>query len=230
MIMRQERIACGLISHGDLDQFKGAVNCYLWQNYANRELVVLSQGSVEDNLRLTEYLRSLDRKDISFFEAPSSLSVGEMRNTIVDLAKGEVVCHWNEGDIYHPDRLRSQYKMLASHTQNMAAAYCEFLLCDGVSNEVFWAVSKTPLVDSLMFFKKVFHSYARFYPQHGNVIQKIRDRGKLVSCINGQEYVHFSHNESHEGHEGLSLTPVDQMGDKKELLRTTFNLVGLTMK
>ncbi len=44
--------------------------------------------------------------------APSGLTLGELRNLAVKLAKYPLVCQWDDDDLYHPRRLEIQYAYL----------------------------------------------------------------------------------------------------------------------
>ena len=47
--------------------------------------------------------------------APSGLTLGELRNFSVQLARYPLVCQWDDDDLYHPRRLETQFAYLKIH-------------------------------------------------------------------------------------------------------------------
>jgi glycosyltransferase involved in cell wall biosynthesis len=76
--------------------------CYLKQDYPNRELVVVS-SNVTPQLR--DFLGRFPAARITIVPAAAGLSLGELRNMSLAHAKGEVVCNWDDDDLYDPLRL-----------------------------------------------------------------------------------------------------------------------------
>ena len=83
-----------------------AVAYYLRQDYANRELVVLDDGGdrVEDLIPPDPSIRyvGLDRR----------LVLGAKRNLACELARGDLLAHWDDDDWSAPHRLRYQVEEL----------------------------------------------------------------------------------------------------------------------
>jgi glycosyltransferase involved in cell wall biosynthesis len=83
-----------------------AIACFLRQDYAQKELIILDDGTdaigdlvpPDDRIR---YVR-LDRR----------LTVGAKRNQACELARGEVIAHWDDDDWNAPNRLTYQVEAL----------------------------------------------------------------------------------------------------------------------
>jgi glycosyltransferase involved in cell wall biosynthesis len=82
-----------------LKMARRAIACFESQNYSNKELVIVSAGDVS----------ALDRP---FVRAPSSFTIGDLRNTAMDAARGGVVATWDDDDLSAPTRLASQVATL----------------------------------------------------------------------------------------------------------------------
>ena len=231
------KISCLTVTTGRLDLLKCAVHCYLIQNYSNREMVILSQGT--DNEPIREYIKSLNRNDIIFQVAPPTLTLGAMRNASVELATGKVMCQWDDDDFYHPHRLRTQYLALRADKRNTASAYSAFLKYFKTTQEVYWCdwsgegTDLTQLLcGAVMFYKRVFHEYGSLlYPQEGaqchveedlNVLQKLFRAGNVVPVRQGNHYVYTYHGENTYDLEHHKLTLLTNSGkvvmDKENLL------------
>jgi glycosyltransferase involved in cell wall biosynthesis len=91
----------------------GAVRCWLEQTYDNKELVVLDNGK-----QPIQHLLPQDNR-ISYARTTKS-ALGEMRNRACELARGEVLCHWDDDDWSAPDRLERQVELLQTRRADIA--------------------------------------------------------------------------------------------------------------
>lgn len=86
-----------------------AVRCFEQQTYANRELIVIDDGT-ED---YTELFRHLPPSQIRYMrDIPKGQVLGRLRNIALDAARGEYLIQWDDDDWYHPDRIRIQARTL----------------------------------------------------------------------------------------------------------------------
>lgn len=83
-----------------------AVDSFLRQDYANRELVILDDGEepIED-------LIPDDARIHYHFENRRRIT-GDKRNRVCELAAGEIICHWDDDDWSAADRIRCQVDRL----------------------------------------------------------------------------------------------------------------------
>ena len=68
------------------------------QTYANRELIVLDNGSIS-----VEHLVP-NASDIHYHRATCKFT-GPLRNEAIGHAKGDVIAHWDDDDLHHPEQL-----------------------------------------------------------------------------------------------------------------------------
>jgi glycosyltransferase involved in cell wall biosynthesis len=45
-------------------------------------------------------------------------TLGALRNLTIQQAKGEILCQWDDDDLYHPERLEAQYNAMAGKVAN----------------------------------------------------------------------------------------------------------------
>jgi glycosyltransferase involved in cell wall biosynthesis len=107
-------VSC-LMPTADRRRFVGqSIACFLRQDYPERELIVLDDGSdpVADLIPPDPRIRyvPLDEK----------LVLGEKRNCACELARGDIVVHWDDDDWHAPTRLSYQVAELERH----GAAIC----------------------------------------------------------------------------------------------------------
>ena len=246
-------ITCVCVTKNRFNLLKRAISSYINQTYPNKKLVIVSQSDSNNNLLISKYIKLLDRSDILFLEAPEMLTLGAMRNVSVELATGEVVCQWDDDDMYHPERLSTQYKALKSDSRNVASLYTEFLKYFNNSSELYWCdwskeseYSHRFLCGSIMFYKSLFHMWETFYPERGSqsgreedlhVLEKIINKGSIAPVSEGHQYIYFYHGSNTydlEHHKltldvrwGKKVLTKDQLLEKKELIEDSLNLANL---
>lgn len=83
-----------------------AISYFLQQDYANRELIVLDDGvdSVADLMP--------DDARVCYERLPQRQTVGEKRNHACEMARGDIIVHWDDDDWYAPWRLSYQVAQL----------------------------------------------------------------------------------------------------------------------
>jgi glycosyltransferase involved in cell wall biosynthesis len=91
-----------------------AIKYFQRQDYPNRELLILDDG--ED--RVADLVPPDPR--IRYVSLESRLVLGDKRNRACELARGELVAHWDDDDWQAPYRLRYQVEQLEQH----GAALC----------------------------------------------------------------------------------------------------------
>jgi glycosyltransferase involved in cell wall biosynthesis len=92
---------------------KRSIAGYCAQTHADRELVIVAnRASPDDVAALSAHIGALDREDIRITVAPDDLRLGALRNLSMTLARGDVICQWDDDDLYHPHRLERQFGAL----------------------------------------------------------------------------------------------------------------------
>ncbi len=81
-----------------------AVECFEAQSYPNKELIVLDDGSVPVGA-ITQ-----DHNAVNYYRLNRIASIGEKRNLGNTVARGEIICLWDDDDWYSGERI--QYQMV----------------------------------------------------------------------------------------------------------------------
>lgn len=246
-------ITCVVVTKGRVSMLVKAINCYLSQTYKNKNMVIVSQGTAAQNQAIKSHLRLLNREDIEFYEAHSTSTLGMMRNTSVELAKGQIICQWDDDDLYHPDRLATQYNALRVDSSVVASLYCAFLKYYSATRELYWCdwsgepiPSHRYLCGSIMFRKELFHCYSTFYPQTGsqsaveedlNVLQKLHEKGEISGLWEAWHYVYVfhggnvydfnHHNYTLDIKTGKKVLSKEELLSKQVLLEKSFDVIEL---
>ena len=199
------------VTEGRPDLIVNAISCYYSQTYKNKELVVVSQGTVFENSIIRELVECVE--GAFFVDAPSNLSLGAMRNLSIELTTGDIICQWDDDDFYHPQRLMSQYKRLRG--RSVACLYTQHLKYFKDKNQMYWidykrgtddyvsVAKRCPykkfLTGSVMFLKDCFYQYKNnLYPEWNceedlDVLQKLMKLGSVEEVNDGHQYVYVFH-------------------------------------
>lgn len=246
-------ITCVMVTAGRFDCIKKSVACYLRQTYSNKQLVILSQAHVDYHQQIKQWIESLSRSDIQIHHAPSKLSLGGMRNTSVEIATGDIICQWDDDDLYHPDRLMTQYNVLRADSGRVASLYCDFLKYFKTTGEIYWCdwsgepiPSHRFLCGAVMFHKEIFGQFKTFYPDVGaqscveedlNVLEKLMTKGSIGPVFAGHQYVYVYHGQNTYDIDhhylgirtdwGKKLHSSSELLSRRELLENTFREVGI---
>lgn len=102
-----------------------AIACFLAQDFEPRELLVLDNGTES-----IEHLLPTDPR-IRYQRAPSALKLGELRNRACELARGDILVHWDDDDWYPPDRISRQVACLREGVELCGTSRVYFLASDG---------------------------------------------------------------------------------------------------
>jgi glycosyltransferase involved in cell wall biosynthesis len=94
-----------------------AIACFLAQDYAERELIILDDG--------TEPISHLIPHDerITYSRLEPKASTGRKRNICCEMAKGEVIAHWDDDDWSAPTRISEQVARLQESGKAMTGFY-----------------------------------------------------------------------------------------------------------
>lgn len=111
----QPKISCICITHQKDESLQRAINCFLAQTYANKELFILYES--EDEIAKTVLDKYQTTPSISIICVPSvpKLSLGALRNIAIGKSNGEYFCQWDDDDWYSSNRLEKQMSMIGQH-------------------------------------------------------------------------------------------------------------------
>jgi glycosyltransferase involved in cell wall biosynthesis len=108
-----------------------AVRYFCDQDYPNKEMVVLEDGSPSLAGRLPD-----DPRIRYIATGAPYRSIGAMRNEACQLARGEIVAHWDDDDWYGPQRLTRQVEAIRSGEADLTALRDSLML--DVATWRFW--------------------------------------------------------------------------------------------
>lgn len=103
-------VSCLMVSRGKLFPARHAIECFRRQTYQQRELVIIDDNPSSE---LTEYLMVMDDPLIRHIMLPTSLgSLGNLRNRALAESRGDLVCQWDDDDLYDARRIAWQVEAL----------------------------------------------------------------------------------------------------------------------
>jgi glycosyltransferase involved in cell wall biosynthesis len=119
------KISCLTVTTNRLILLKQAIDCYCDQTYPNREMVIVSAGTPRYLQAILSYVKALGRSDIRVVDLEGDrISLGHLRNVTLDNARGEILCQWDDDDLYHPDRIQLQYDTMVGQDAGACFMTC----------------------------------------------------------------------------------------------------------
>lgn len=203
---------------------RGSIRSFINQTYTNKNLLIVSQSTIEINKMIKRQIAEHNRSDIRLIEVSRDLSLGEMRTCGAYEASGDIVCQWDDDDFCNPKRLSTQYAALIKN-KAIVSAYGSHLHFYKAAKEVYyidWATEpgedwRRCLSGTMMFFKKISNQYLGIvdnFPKamkhHGTedlgFIQKSFLEYPYTIVSQGYQYVYVYHGNnicSEEHHQGF---------------------------
>lgn len=104
------RVSCLMVTANRKRLAERSVNCFLAQLYPNRELVIVDDGA-ED---YTPILAAIPEGRVIHhrIEKDPGKTLGDLRNLSLDVARGDMMAHWDDDDWFDPARLSRQVQAM----------------------------------------------------------------------------------------------------------------------
>jgi glycosyltransferase involved in cell wall biosynthesis len=115
-------VSCIMPTYNRRDFIPVALECFLAQDYINRELLVVDDGedAVGDLLEGQPGVRYLRLKERT--------SIGIKRNIACGVARGEVILHWDDDDWFGRQRLSRQVEPILCREADITGLMCDCVL------------------------------------------------------------------------------------------------------
>ena len=168
-----------------------ALKCYLSQDWPDKELVVIDDGSD----RVEDLVKQLVPDAVYIYLAEKQV-IGTKRNLACEAADGEVICHFDDDDWSAPSRIRDQVRRLLESGKQMTG-YHSITYWNGI--KAYRYVSHVPqyAVGTTMCYRKGFWDTHRFpaknYAEDNALVYKAGDERQLIAVDAGQMMVVRSH-------------------------------------
>lgn len=104
--LNQDLVSCIMPTADRRTFVPAAIDYFLAQTYPHKELIILDDGK--------EPVADLvpDNPSVRYFHQAEGLTLGAKRNRLCELARGDIIAHWDDDDWYAPRRLERQMAVL----------------------------------------------------------------------------------------------------------------------
>jgi glycosyltransferase involved in cell wall biosynthesis len=156
-------ISCLCITKNNTEYLSRSIGCFLDQTYANKELIIISDGN--DNT-VRQLISKHEGVPIRSYSVPLSpkLSLGLLRNMSIDKAEGEYICQWDDDDWYHQERLERQFNSLMD--SHKAACFLAYWLNYDVATDCAYLFPASPFPASIMCKRSLLIEDHRYSDRH----------------------------------------------------------------
>jgi len=105
-------VTCMCLTRNRRQWLLRAIDCFQQSTYKNRELLILNSGeSIADIVPADQRIRVV--------RVAHGRTIGELRNAAVELARGEIIAHWDDDDYSAPERLEDQVARLLGNNKQV---------------------------------------------------------------------------------------------------------------
>jgi glycosyltransferase involved in cell wall biosynthesis len=189
-------ISCLMVTRQRPAMAKRAIDCFGAQDYSPRELVIVSDG-YEEYEDLREYgTRVCGPGLVMSWADRGARPLGELRNQAVELARGDVICQWDDDDLSHPRRLSAQFEQMCRDGAG-ACFMTEYLQLFMRTRSLYWCdwtrsrglpLPSPTLPGTLMCYKRV----APAYPETGPLSRRSGDAYVMRSLLKSERVARLS--------------------------------------
>lgn len=131
---------------------RAALDCWIKQDYANKELVVA------DDRDCPSFPGGLMVEQVNYSAIDrNGMTLGAKRNLICSMAAGKVIAHWDSDDWSAPDRISDQVRRL-QETRAAVTGYSVMYFWDTMTEQakLYKAISKGYVLGTSLCFTKLF--------------------------------------------------------------------------
>lgn len=115
-------VSCIMPTYNRRQFIPQALKYFAWQDYADKELIIVDDGEDKIGDLLPGHL------PICYITLSERCTLGMKRNIACSLAKGAIICHFDDDDYYGPQRLTRQVTPLLSGDATVSAFRMSHLL------------------------------------------------------------------------------------------------------
>ena len=91
-----------------------ALDSAVAQSWPNKEIIIVDDCSTDNSYQIAcDYASKYSF--IHVYSNSTNMGAGFTRNRLVQLAKSDIVCFFDDDDSSHPDRIANQYKAICNH-------------------------------------------------------------------------------------------------------------------
>lgn len=114
-------ISCLMVTQqGRERHVSNSIRCFAEQTLQNNQLVVTHDGDSRFHNSLLVLAKSYPDQSIRIVRQESASTLEMLRKLGIECAEHEIVCQWNDDDLYHPERLQRQYELM----EEQSADFC----------------------------------------------------------------------------------------------------------
>jgi glycosyltransferase involved in cell wall biosynthesis len=104
-------VSCIMPTHNRRAFFQTALDLFMRQTYAERELIIVDDG---DDL-VSDLIVGPVADYVTYTSLKPRRTIGEKRNIACEMARGDLLCHFDDDDWQHPERIARQVNNLGHH-------------------------------------------------------------------------------------------------------------------
>lgn len=188
-------VSCVMVTRDRFNFWKRSLHAFLAQTHTNKELIVLVDRDMEGFARMGEYLRQHGIEGVRLHLSNEKLFLGELRNRSLELADGEMICQWDDDDLYHPERISRQLSGMLACNAEVSFLEEHFAIADE-SNDLYlcdwYRTAEGGMPSTLIAYKQNLPHYQAMPRFEDTVFQRaIRRSGQRIENLRDLSGLHI---------------------------------------
>lgn len=115
---KEPLVTCAFSTYNSSKTIKYALESAFNQSYKNKEYLLIDDSSCDNTLQIIEKINMKKNNEIRIFKNIKNKGIGEVRNQLINLSKGEFIAFFDHDDFSYQDRLKEQIKFIQKFEQN----------------------------------------------------------------------------------------------------------------
>jgi len=234
------QVNCVMVTQGGrYDMFRQSVLDFCRQTYPRRKLIIVSSDQEDRVLPYRNWVKTLGPSSSVQWhqiESPTQLTVGQMRNTALDLsADADYICSWDDDDRHHQERVDAHIRPMLSDS-GLVATYMPVQIYWFPGRKelriVDWRPAKTP---GIVMYRQTTRRY-ELVSRHedSRFFKALQLDGHVVPVVGKVDYyvrtIHAHNTSTHQHHLGIACRrsiPVQQLLEYRDYLRIVASRLGI---
>lgn len=134
------------------EYLKLALRLVLQQSYPNIEVIVVDDSATGP--LDTSTLPLLQHPMVKYHHMPQHMSIGAKRNVAVERSKGDVLIHWDDDDLFSPDRVLHQVQPILDGDADMTVLSLRYVAWVGSNRIDFFDYNSSYVFDGSIAFRR----------------------------------------------------------------------------
>ncbi len=113
-MQKKPLVTCAFSTYNAEESILKALKSAISQTYENKEIVVVDDCSEDETVKIIKEFSLKYNENIKIFENKINVGIGEIRNQLIKIAKGDFIAFFDDDDYSFPSRISEQIQFITN--------------------------------------------------------------------------------------------------------------------